>query len=125
VEAVDSGGDVSPLSAAAAGTTLALPSAPVNLSGTAVSNAKVTLTWAASTGTLPIATYKVYRGASPSDLATAVSQKNWFASVKVPKTSYTDVAVTPDTTFYYTVEAVDSAMDYSAAPAAATVTTPN
>jgi len=117
VEAKDLSGNVSPMSAVIAVTTPALPSAPANLNATAVSSVKIHLSWAASTGSLPIAYYFVCRGTSPDALV----------QVAIPngaKTSFEDTSVLPATTYYYAVQAADTDHDRSLQSAVAKATTP-
>lgn len=99
VQAVDSGGDVSPPSATVCATTPALPSVPANLTATALSCYKISLTWSASAGGLPIAAYRIYRGATPGSTVQIATRNT---------TSFTDTNLTPATTYYYAVQAVDS-----------------
>jgi hypothetical protein len=76
---------------------VSIPATPANLVGLA-GNAKVTLTWAASTGAT---SYHVKR---------ATTSGGPYAQVGVPTaTSYTDGSVTNGTTYYYSVSALDSA----------------
>jgi fibronectin type 3 domain-containing protein len=114
-EAVDTGGDVSPMSTTVAVTTPGLPSVPANVAATAPSAVKVSVTWLASTGSLPIASYRVFRGSSASSLVQAATRAT---------TSYTDTTVSPATLYYYAVEAVDTAGDVSPMSADVQVTTP-
>jgi fibronectin type 3 domain-containing protein len=107
---------VSPMSNIAVVTTLAPPNAPTNVSAAANSATKVTVTWSPSTGGgMPIANYRVYRGTSPSSLS-QVSTRS--------VTSYTDLSVSPLTTYYYAVQAVDTGQDISPMSATVSVTTP-
>jgi fibronectin type 3 domain-containing protein len=105
---------VSPMSAIASATTLALPSAPRNVVATPASSSQVSLTWAASSGGLPITSYFVFRGASPSTLSQ-------IAARSTP--SYTDNSLTPQTTYYYEVQANDSGGNTSPMSAVASATT--
>jgi fibronectin type 3 domain-containing protein len=108
VEAVDSGTPPaqSGLSLPASATTFSPPSAPANVTATPVSSSKIDLTWSASTsGGLPIANYHVYGGTSPSSLSQIVITLN---------TSYNNVSLTAGTTYYYAVQAADTAYDDSA-----------
>jgi fibronectin type 3 domain-containing protein len=104
VEAVDTSGNVSPMSAIVPATTLALPSAPTNLTATATSSTQISLAWAAGPSGLPITYYLIFRGTSPSNLAKVAT---WTA------TSYTDSSLTPQTTYYYAVQEVDSSGNVS------------
>jgi fibronectin type 3 domain-containing protein len=104
----------SAMSAIAAATTLALPSAPTNLVATPASGKQINLTWTASTGGLPIASYHVFRGTSPSALAQiAVTATN----------SYTDKSVSASTTYYYEVQADDTGGNVSPMSAVVSATT--
>ena len=68
VQATDTGGDVSPLSATMSATTLALPSAPTNVAATAPSKSQVAVTWTAAPSGMPLASYTVLRGTTASNL---------------------------------------------------------
>ena len=116
VEEVDTGGNISPMSATASATTLAPPSAPTHVTATALSSQNVSVTWSASTGGLPLASYHLYRGSSPSNLADVATRTG---------TSYTDTTVTPATTYYYAIQAVDTGGDLSPMSTAVSVTTPD
>jgi fibronectin type 3 domain-containing protein len=116
VQETDSGRNVSPMSATVSATTLAPPSAPAHVTATALSSQQVSVTWSASTGGMPIAAYYIYRGNSSSNLAQVASRT---------ATSYTDTTVTPATTYYYAVQAVDTAGSRSPMSATVPVTTPD
>jgi len=105
---------VSTMSAIASATTLALPSMPTNLVATPVSGQQVNLTWTASTGGLPISTYHIFLGTSPS----ALSQIGVTAT-----TSYSGRSLSPSTTYYYEVQANDTGGNTSPMSAAASATT--
>ena len=84
------------------------PSAPANLTATAMSAAAIGLSWTASTDPVGVAGYRVYRNG---------------VQVGTPATtSYTDAGLMPSTTYTYTVAAYDTAGNISAqsTPAAAT-----
>jgi fibronectin type 3 domain-containing protein len=116
VQAIDAAGDVSPLAPPVVVTTYACPCAPANLVATALSSSKVALAWSPSTGGLPIAGYMIFRGTSPSVLS-KIAQTS--------KTSYLDVSLSAGTTYYYMVQATDTAQDYSPPSPTVAVTTPN
>jgi fibronectin type 3 domain-containing protein len=104
---------VSPMSAIASATTLALPSTPTHLVVTPASGKQIDLTWTASTGGLPITSYQVFRGTSPSGLS----------QIGVRATpSYTDYSVAPSTTYYYQAQASDSDGDISPMSAEISIT---
>jgi fibronectin type 3 domain-containing protein len=105
---------VSPMSATASATTLALPSAPLNLVATPASGKQIGVTWTASTGGMPIVSYQIFRGTSPAGLS----------QIAVRATpAYTDYSLTPSTTYYYEVQAGDSAGNISPMSAEVSATT--
>jgi fibronectin type 3 domain-containing protein len=117
VQAVDTSGNTSPMSAIASVTTPAPPAAPKSVSATASSTSKVSVTWSASAaGGLPIQNYHVYRGSSASNLSQVAV---------VLSTSYSDTNVTAGTTYYYAVEAADTGSDVSAMSSTAEATVPS
>jgi hypothetical protein len=86
------------------------PSVPTGLKAAlANNNSQVNLNWSASADNVGVAGYQVYRDGSPL--------------AKVTGTSYADTAVSPGTTYAYTVAAYDSAGNVSAqtAPVSAVV----
>lgn len=106
VVAVEQGLD-SPMSAVVSATTLPLPNAPSQLAAVPASATRITLTWQeqAQPGGLPIASYQVYQGTTPGVLSKIAT---------TTATTYNSMSLTPGTTYYYEVIAVDSAMDDSA-----------
>ena len=118
VEATDTGGDVSAMSATVWAITLSLPSAPTNLAATAPYKTQVSLTWTAAPSGMPLSSYTVYRGSSPTSLT----------SLKVTAatpTSTNDSTVTAGTTYYYGVQAKDTGGNLSPMSAVVAVTTPH
>ncbi len=116
VASADTLGELSPLSPALRTATPAPPSAPAGLTATPISTTSIGLSWAAaSAGGLPVRTYRVFRGASPASLAQAVV---------VTQTSYTDASRSPSTTYYYAVQAGDTAGDLSPMSAVVSAATP-
>jgi chitodextrinase len=115
VQETDTGGNVSPLSGKAAATTLALPSPPASLVATASSAIRIGLTWAPGSSSLPVKSYKVFRGSAPSDLSQVATTVN---------TSYTDSSLSPSTTYYYAVQEVNTGSDVSPLSPTVAVTTP-
>jgi hypothetical protein len=85
------------------------PTAPSGLSATAIGS-QVNLSWTASGDNVGVAGYDVLRDGAL--IATATS------------TGYSDTAVSPNTTYTYTVKARDAAGNVSGPSNAATVTTP-
>ena len=116
VQETATGGNVSPMSGIVSATTLAPPSAPAQVTATALSSETVSVTWSASTGGMPIAAYYIYRGNSPSNLAQVATRT---------ATSYTDTTVAPATRYYYAVQAVDTGGDLSPMSATVRVSTPD
>jgi len=117
VVAVDSGNDDSPPSSEVIVTTPPMPNVPTNVTATANSSTKVTVSW---TETIPpnglqISNYNVLRGASPTSLTK-------IATVKT--TTYPDSTVVAGTTYYYAIQATDTEHDVSPTSATAKVTTP-
>ena len=105
VEAADTSGNVSAMSAIVSATTPTPPSAPASLTAAAASDSRIGLTWSASaSGGLPVQYYHVYRGSSAYNL----SQIGVAAA-----TSYSDASVNQATTYYYAVQAADTAADLS------------
>jgi fibronectin type 3 domain-containing protein len=117
ITAVDSGGDVSPMSAVVPATTLALPSAPTNVAATAVSKTEVKLTWTAASSGLPLKSYSIYRGPSATNLTP-------LTTVGPASTSYNDQTVIAGATYYYGIEATDQQGNVSPMSTVVSVTTP-
>lgn len=89
------------------------PSIPGNLQATAVSASQVNLTWNASTDNVGVASYRVQR----DGLTVA-------AGAAVTATSFADTGLAANTTYTYTVSAVDAAGNRSGESAIRQVTTP-
>src|ERR1039457_3242974 len=118
VKAVDTDGNVSPMSAVVSATTLALPSPPASVTGTAISKVEINVTWTAAKSGMPLAAYRVNRGSSPSNLTQ-------FSALGPTTTSFTNYPVTPGTTYYYGIKSVDRGGNISPMSAVVKVTTPN
>jgi beta-galactosidase len=102
------------------GTCSAAPSIPGMLSAAATSSSQISLTWSASTaGSACPVNYNVYRSAT-SGFTPAMA--NQVASGQ-PGTSFADKMLMSSTTYYYVVQAVDSAGS-SAPSTQASATTP-
>jgi hypothetical protein len=86
------------------------PSVPGGLSATATSATRVDLSWSAAQDDVGVARYRVYRNGTQVGAPTT--------------TSFSDTTAAPDTTYSYTVDAVDAAGNSSAQSAPVTVTTP-
>jgi fibronectin type 3 domain-containing protein len=117
VQATDTGGDVSPVSATMAATTLALPSAPTNVAATAPSKSQVALTWAAAPSGMPLASYTVFRGTTASNLTS-------LKTVSASQLYVNDTTVSSGNKYYYAVQAKDTGGALSPMSAAVAVTTP-
>ena len=117
VQALDTGKDVSPMSPAAQATTFVMPAAPVNVVATANSSTQVTITWTENipANGLPIQSYNILRGTAPAALTKITSRTS---------SPYIDRAVSPHTTYYYAVQAVDTGRDVSGTSSTAQATTP-
>jgi fibronectin type 3 domain-containing protein len=118
VVAVDKDNNDSPASSQIVVTTPPMPAAPVNVTATAVSSTRVTVTWTENIPAkgLPISNYTIFRGTPTSGLT------------KLPNmaktTSFTDNTVVPGGTYYYAIEASDTGHDISlqSAPSAPVTT---
>jgi chitodextrinase len=89
------------------------PTAPTNLQATAPAGNRVDLTWDAATDLNGIASYQVYRDG------------NLIDSVDGATTSYTDLTVSQNTPYSYTVTATDPTGNISDPSLPADVTTPS
>ena len=102
------------------GSCTAAPSAPSGLTGTAASSSAINLSWTADTApaNCTISSYNVFRSTTSGFTP---SSSNQIAS-GVTATSYSSTGLSPSTTYYYKIEAVDAA-GTSAASAQASATT--
>jgi arylsulfatase A-like enzyme/chitodextrinase len=85
------------------------PSMPSNLIATAVSSSQIDLTWDASSDNIAVSGYNIFRDGS-------------FV-VTVAGTTYQDAGLSPDTTYIYTVSALDAAGNESGQSQPASATT--
>jgi fibronectin type 3 domain-containing protein len=117
IQAVDTGGAISPGSPIVSGQTPPMPAAPVNVVATANSATQITVTWVENipTGGLPISSYAVYRGTTPTGLTKLTTRT---------ATKYIDTGLTAGATYYYAITATDSGGDISPMSATAQATTP-
>ena len=113
VVAVDAASNTSAASNEASATVTAdtqAPTVPTGLQTGAVSGSSASFSWTASIDNVGVAGYKVYRGGT--FLANSAS------------TSYTDTTVQQNTSYSYTVSAIDTAGNESAVSSPLAVTTP-
>ena len=103
VEAFDLAGNVSAPSLTTHVTTWNTipPTAPSDVVATPTSSVLINLTWSASTDKIAIASYRVFRGTSATNLIQV-------ATTYSTPTSYTSYPLTPSTIYYFGVEAVDT-----------------
>jgi fibronectin type 3 domain-containing protein len=106
------------MSAIVSGTTLALPSPPASVTGTAISSVQIKVTWTAAQSGMPLAYYRVSRGSSPSNLTQLIA-------LSPTTTSFTNYPVTSGTTYYYGIQSADTGGNVSPMSAVVKVTTPN
>ena len=114
VQEIDTGGNLSPMSATVSVTTLALPSAPVTLTATANSTRQVVTSWTTGPSGMPVSFYQVYRGTTASNLVEVAKRTT---------TTFTDVSLTPSTAYYYAVQETDTGGNVSKMSATVSVTT--
>ena len=123
VEAIDAEGASAPSSQASAETSAApcaaVPSAPAGVTATATSSSSIGLSWTAVTppANCTVSSYRVY-GSTTSGFTPSAS--NLLSSPA--GTTYSNTGLSPSTTYYYVVEAVD-AEGTSAASAQKSATT--
>jgi len=103
----------------------ATPAGPTSLVATSNSNSQAQLSWNASTSTDPGITYNVFRSTSQG-AAHAISNTNMtnMIATGVTGTSFTDVMLTPGTTYFYQVTATSQGSGESALSNEASITTP-
>lgn len=87
------------------------PSAPANLTATAISTSQINLSWSASTDNIGVIGYKIYRNGS-----LLTTQNNQL-------TVYSDTGLTANTAYTYKVSAIDAAGNESAQSTQAIATT--
>ncbi len=120
VRATNGAGD-SGYSNIASATTLAdttPPTAPTNLTATAVSSSQVNLSWTASTDNVGVTGYKIQRCQS--------SGCTTFAQIAAPPgtgTTFSDTGLTPSTSYSYEIIAIDAAGNLSSPSNIGTATT--
>lgn len=85
-------------------TSCPIPTAPSALTATTASTTQINMTWTPTSSPCPGATYTIFRSTSAGFTP---SSSNQIASA-VAAAAYADAGLTPSTTYYYLVEAVDS-----------------
>ncbi len=86
-----------------------VPSTPTNLIATAISPTQINLSWSSSTDNVGVSGYKIYR----SGIQIATSTTN----------SYSNIGLTPSTTYSYNVSAYDAAGNISEQSSSVSATT--
>ena len=86
------------------------PTIPTSLSATAISSSQINLSWTASTDSVGVTGYRIYRGGA--QVGTSATN------------SYSDIGLSPATAYSYTVAAYDAAGNVSAQSTSASATTP-
>jgi chitodextrinase len=117
VSAVDAAGNRSAESTASTVTTpdpdVTAPTTPTGVTAVVNSPTSITVSWTASTDDVSVASYRVRRGGTTVTGGSAVTG-----------TSFTDNTVSANTSYSYTVSAVDPSGNRSAESSAASATTP-
>jgi beta-glucosidase len=85
-------------------TSCTAPTAPTALTATAISASQINVQWAASSAPCSGITYNVFRGITSGFTPPSSNQ----ITSGVTATSYSDTGLTPSTTYYYLVQAVNS-----------------
>src|ERR1700682_6183052 len=119
VYAREAAGNVSPFSNTATATAppdTTPPTAPGNLTATAVSNSQINLSWAASTDNVGVTAYTVERCQGSGCV-------NFASIASLPATSYSDTGLLAATSYTYRVWAVDASGNASAYSNTAAATT--
>ena len=117
VTAIDAAGNESPASdpATTMSTDTIPPQPPTTLTATAVSETRIDLSWSGASDNLGVTGYQIFRNGSSTPVA----------SVGASPTSYSDTGLTANTTYSYTVKAVDASGNTSVASPSASATTPD
>jgi hypothetical protein len=115
-----SGFSVSAAAGSSSGSCGAVPPAPTGVTGTAASSSVINVSWTADTApaNCTISSYNVYR----STISGFTPSSSTQVGTGITATSFSDTGLTPSTTYFYIVEAVD-AFGTSAASAQASAVT--
>ena len=106
--------NISPMSAVVSVVTLALPAPPSSLAAKPLSTKEITLNWTAGPSGLPVASYLILRGTSPTGLTQLAL---------ATATAFNDYPPMPGTTYYYAVEEKNSIGNISPMSAVASAAT--
>ncbi|MDO8742778.1 MAG: LamG-like jellyroll fold domain-containing protein, partial [bacterium] len=87
------------------------PTVPASLTASTISSNQINLSWAASTDNVGVSGYRIYRNGT--QIATTATN------------SYSNIALSPATTYSYTVSAYDAAGNTSVQSSSASATTPS
>jgi fibronectin type 3 domain-containing protein len=120
VRATDAAGNQGTYSNVASTTTQTLdtqpPTAPSNLTATAISGSQINLSWTASTDNVGVTGYLIER-------CQGVGCTSFARLLTVPGTTYSDAGLIPSTNYTYQVKATDSAGNFSPYSSTAMATT--
>src|SRR6476620_622296 len=103
--------DATPPAPAPAAADTTAPAAPTGLTAGPPTATSVPLSWTAATDNVAVTGYQVYRDGASAPVQT------------ITGTTYTDTALSPNTTYSYTVKAIDGAGNQSPASNIAAATT--
>src|SRR5580700_635912 len=121
VQAFDLAGNNSELSPVLYLQTLTVqPNSPSNLTAAPVSPTSIALSWSPPQNPQGLTDYLIYSAAQASGLNSAPQ----LARVSAPTTTYTNQRLTPGTTYWYAVKAVEAGKDSNLSPFASTSTYP-
>ena len=113
VAAVDSAGNIGPLSTEKSATTSTPPDTtpPAQVTGLTVSPAstsQINLAWSSNAASDGVGNYNIYRGTS-ANFAVNLGTTIPVGTTTSTATSYSSTGLSPSTTYYYKVAAVDNA----------------
>jgi fibronectin type 3 domain-containing protein len=121
VQAFDLAGNNSALSPVLYLQTLTVqPNSPSNLTAAPVSPTSMALSWSPPQNPQGLTDYLIYSAAQASELNSAPL----LARVTAPTTTYTNQKLTPGTTYWYAVKAVEAGKDSNLSPFASATTYP-
>jgi hypothetical protein len=115
---VSAAGYLSKTSATVTVTASIKPGTPTGVTATAQSSSSISISWAAPSSDGTLTGYNIWRSTSDSSGYTEID------TVTASTTSYTDIGLSPATTYYYKVDAKNDVGDRSAESSYASATTP-